>query len=123
LRLGPCGEFRAEGARIKARRAINRNGTDGADGALDGVFAACLTRRMSDETSSNEPVAIFAEPKPGYRTSEFIGKLAVQAIALAVLFGVIPTDDQSRAGEIALALIGAVEGAYAYSRGLVKKGF
>lgn len=60
-------------------------------------------------------------PKPGYRTSEFIGKCAVQLIAVLVLVGIIPVDDQSRAGDIALALIGAVESAYAFSRGIVKK--
>ncbi|MFA7302076.1 MAG: hypothetical protein WC069_07225 [Candidatus Shapirobacteria bacterium] len=63
-----------------------------------------------------------APVKPGYLTTEFIGKCAVQLIAILVLTGIIPTDDQSRATEIALGLIAAVESAYAFSRGIVKRG-
>ncbi len=66
-----------------------------------------------------EPVQA-APVKPGYLTTEFIGKCAVQLIAIAVLLGLIPTDDQSRAVELSLGLIAAVESAYAFSRGLVK---
>jgi hypothetical protein len=75
---------------------------------------------------SNEPLPAVVEasspdaPKPGYRTSEFIGKCAVQAIAILVLTGIIPTADQSHANELALALITAIEAAYSFSRGMVK---
>jgi hypothetical protein len=60
------------------------------------------------------------EPEPGYLTTEFIGKCAVQLIAILVLSGVISTGDQTHANDLALALIAAVEGAYAFARGLAK---
>lgn len=60
------------------------------------------------------------EPKPGYLTSEFIGKCVVQLVAILVLIGVIPTGDQGHANDLALSLIAAVEGAYAFARGLAK---
>lgn len=71
--------------------------------------------------SQENPLAVNPAPlKPGYLTTEFIGKCVVQLIAVLVLFGVIPVDDQGRAQDVALGLIAAVESFYALARGIAK---
>lgn len=68
------------------------------------------------------PTQVESAAKPGWQTSEFAGKCAVQLIGILVLFGWIPLNDQTHAQEIALALIAASESFYGFARAHVKKG-
>lgn len=84
------------------------------------VNAASSPERIAAARAALEALAPAAPIKPGHLTTEFLGKCVIQGIAILVLVGVIPTSDQAHAGDIALALIGAVEAAYGYGRSLVK---
>lgn len=59
------------------------------------------------------------QTKPGFTTSEFWGKLAVQLLALLVLLGVLDIDAEGM-DQIAIVVAGVVESAYAISRGWTK---
>lgn len=61
-----------------------------------------------------------APEKPGWKTSEFIGKCVIQFIALLVLIGWIPLRDQAHATELALGLIGLLESLYILGRSWLK---
>lgn len=73
---------------------------------------------MSPESS---PEVNPAPVKPGYQTTEFWGKLVVQLIGLLVVFGIIQTDEQGHAQEVALGFIAALEALYQVIRGIVKR--
>jgi hypothetical protein len=67
-------------------------------------------------------VVIPPTAEPGYQTTEFWGKLAVQVIGLLTLVGVIHLGpDQTQAIVGIVALVGP-EAAYAIARGLRKQG-
>lgn len=61
-----------------------------------------------------------AATKPGWKTSEFIGKCLVQLIGVGVLIGWIPVRDQAHANELALGLIALVESIYILGRSWLK---
>ena len=57
--------------------------------------------------------------KPGIKSSEFWGKVVVQVLALAALFGLVDLDIESQEA-VAFAVAGIVEAAYSVGRGIAK---